>query len=57
MMNLLENSQYFSRKRIRVRWSSFAVKTHNHDNFTMTDQEKHKIKQIYNNPMTTGFIM
>ena len=61
VMNLLQNSQYWPRvdssleKASEFCWSSF---TKDHKNFTIIDQEKHEIKQIYIwNPMNTAFIM
>ena len=60
MMNLLQNSQYsrnilFFRKSVWVLLELVRSRT---QNFTILDQEKHKIKQIYIwNPMITGFIL
>ena len=60
VMNLLQNSQYswnifLFRKSIWVLLELARKKT---QNFTLIEQEKQKIKQIYIwNPMTTKFIM
>ena len=60
-MNLLQNSQYswnifLFRKSI---WVLLELVRRRTQNFTLIDQEKQKIKQVYNywNPMTTKFIM
>ena len=47
MTNLLENSQYFSRKRIWVRWSSFAV-----EHTTMTTSPWPTRRNIKSNKFT-----